>query len=252
MDAKTESSQADMAYPRLSYIGLSGMLLTFSPRLSESANRAALAFAAALKVESWAGVEECATTLTSVYIGFCPQVLSHAALKAKLTSLLDSADWFAARLPQKRRLWRIPAVFGGALAPQLDEAAALAGCTPQQAISQITGQTLRVMAIGFTPGQPYLGQLPQAWDIPRQTGLTPQVPKGALAVAIRQLVLFSAASPTGWRHIGQTAFSAFCPARENPFLLRPGDELRFEPVSPETFANMQNAPDGGASYEALS
>ena len=35
---------------------------------------------------------------------------------------------------------------------------------------------VRVTALGFAPGQPYLGELPEAWDIPRQQALTPKVP----------------------------------------------------------------------------
>ena len=96
-----------------------------------------------------------------------------------------------------------------------------------------------MQTIGFAPGQPYLGELPEAWDIPRQTALTDRVPIGALTVAIRQLVLFSVSTPTGWRHIGQTAFRPFRPDAETPFVLRPGDEVIFEATDRECYERLR-------------
>ena len=94
--------------------------------------------------------------------------------------------------------------------------------------------------------------MPPAWDIPRQTGLTPQVPIGALCVAIRQLVLFPRPTPTGWRQVGQTAFQLFRPDHEEAFVLRSGDEVEFVAVSPEQLAAYAADSDGGATCETLS
>jgi allophanate hydrolase subunit 1 len=99
-----------------------------------------------------------------------------------------------------------------------------------------------------------LGELPKNWDIPRQQGLTKSVPAGALIVAIRQLVLFTNASPTGWRHVGQTGFKTFRPSSETPFALSPGDELCF-PAVPRAELEKIMAHDstgmGGAETEVL-
>ncbi len=108
-----------------------------------------------------------------------------------------------------------------------------------------------MQTIGFAPGQPYLGELPQAWDIPRQTDLTPRVPEGAVTVAIRQIVLFAVSSPTGWWHLGQTTLQLFRPEAEMPFLLRPGDEVQFDSVDAERFARLGDDPQGGAVSEVI-
>ena len=127
----------------------------------------------------------------------------------------------------------------------------MAGLSPDQAIAALCAAPLRVQAIGFAPGQPYLGQLPPEWDLPRQTGLTPQVPEGALAVAIRQMVLFSVSTPTGWRHVGQTALPLFRPDQPEPFTLRPGDDVQFVAVTREEFENIRrNDALGGATSQA--
>jgi inhibitor of KinA len=212
---------------RISPFGVDAVLVSFGQDLTEGANRAALAFRAAVEAQDWQGLSEVSTALVSVVIRFDPAKTDHTTITARLQTLLASQDWAAMPLPQGRRLWQVPAVFGTDLAPQLDEAAELAGLGRQDAIASLTARPVRVQTIGFAPGQPYLGQLDPAWDIPRQTTLNPQVPVGALTVAIRQIVLFSVASPTGWRHVGQTAVQLFDPDRQDPFLLRPGDEVLF-------------------------
>lgn len=237
-------------FPIIRTAGVDGLLISFAAALSEPANRAALAFRAALEAEGWAGVEETSSSLVSAFIRFDPLHLSHAALHQRVQALLDQRDWYAADLPGGRRFWRVPTVFGTDLAPQLGQAAQAAGLSEAEAIRSLSEARVRVQTIGFAPGQPYLGELPPAWDIPRQKELTPRVPEGALVVALRQLVLFSVTTPTGWQHVGQTAIRLFQPHAPEPFLLRPGDEVQFTPTDPETLARMRSDPRGGAICEA--
>lgn len=245
-------SSASTPWPRIRTLGVDGFLISFGDRLSEPANRAALAFRAALDRASWPGVAETSTSLASAYLRFDLLSQDHATMQARLEALLGETDWTEASLPEGRRLWRVPTVYGTDLAPQLDEAAAAAGLTRDEAIASISEARVRVQTIGFAPGQPYLGELPDCWDIPRQTRLSDNVPACALVVAIRQLVLFSVTTPTGWRHIGQTAFRLFRPEADEPFILRPGDEVQFTPTTPEELANMKaRDPDGGATSTVL-
>ncbi|MEM9584544.1 MAG: carboxyltransferase domain-containing protein [Pseudomonadota bacterium] len=247
-------SRIDSTYPRITDVGLTGMLVTFSDTLTEGANRAALALRARLSELEIEGVTETTTSLTSTFVLYDPNILPRASLKEYFQNLL-AQDWTEAALPDGRRLWRIPAVFDDPkYAPQLQEAADLAGLSVPQAIESLCDVSLRVMTLGFAPGQPYLGSLGSKWDIPRQQGLTKQVPIGAITVAIRQIVLFSTASPTGWRHVGQCAFRAFRPEQPDPFPLTPGDEIRFDPVSAADLAKaiaQDQTGDGGAKTEWL-
>lgn len=242
------------AFPQIRDVGLAGKLVTFSDTFSEPANRAALAFRAAAEARRWEGVKETATSLTSVFLRFDPLTLDHDTLNQQLSALIAESDWFAAPLPTGRSLWRIPAVIGGAHGPQFEDAAKLAGLDPDTARQQISDARVRVLTIGFAPGQPYMGQLPPAWDIPRMTQLNPQVPGSSLVVAIRQLIIFAGPAPTGWRHIGQTAFKCFRPDADAPFALTPGDEVTFRVITADELDHISasdNTGDGGASREAL-
>ena len=251
----TPQSNGSENYPRLQTVGIDGLLITFADRLSDSANRAALAFRAMIETAKIEGIKETTTSLASTFVLFDPVKSDLEHIRAVLLALLEGTDWSDVPLPQGRRLWHVPAAFGGTRGPQLDEAAKLAGIDRDQAIEEMTSTRVRVLTIGFAPGQPYLGTLAPHWNIPRQSGLTKQVPNGAIAVAIRQLVLFTAATPTGWRMIGQTAFRGFRPDQEAPFTLGVGDEILFAPISEEDLGHFEHTDKtglGGATFEVIS
>ncbi|WP_281990780.1 5-oxoprolinase subunit B family protein [Sulfitobacter geojensis] len=241
-------------WPQIRTVGLSGMLVTFAGEMSEPANRAALAFRAAVDGSAWPEVSETSTSLVSTFLEVDLASTAPEDMKERLEELLKSRDWFSADLPTGRTLWHVPTLYGTELAPQLEEAAEVAGVDPDQAIAEISASRVRVLTIGFAPGQPYMGELSKTWNIPRQQGLTKSVPSGALVIAIRQLIVFTNAAPTGWRHIGQTAFRTFRPDADMPFTLAPGDELTFPAISRAEYDAIlakDSSGLGGASHEVL-
>lgn len=240
--------------PRIRYVGLAGLLISFGEGMSEPANRAAIAFRAAVDTQNWPEVRETSTSLVSTFISVDLATFPPEPLIEKLQALLATQDWLQSPLPAGRTLWEIPTLYGTDAAPQLEEAAEAAGVSPDTAIRELSAARVRVLTLGFAPGQPYTGELPPHWDIPRQQALTKSVPTGALVVAIRQLIVFTNASPTGWRHVGQTAFRNFRPASEIPIALSPGDEICFPSVSPGEYARIEqsdNSGNGGAQKQVL-
>ena len=240
------------AAPEILPLGVDTVLVRFANRLSEEANSAALAFRGALETNRPAAVIETATSLTSVMVRFDLHQTDRARVEDILRQRLAAQNWYHAPLPEGRKLWRIPAVFGGGYGRQLEQVASAVGLSPYNAIADLAATELRVMAIGFAPGQPYLGFLGEHWNIPRQTEVNPQVPQGAVVVAVRQVIPFANAAPTGWWHIGQTAFRCYSKGGTPPIPLRAGDSVRFEPVSAVDFVRLQDTgPLGGAAAEVI-
>ena len=238
------------AFPSIEPLGADGLLVRFADRLDDRANRACVAFRAALEEAALPGVTETASSLGSVLVLVGEGLVR---VEGRLRDLLALRDWAEVPLPT-RRLWRVPTSYGGEDGPQLAEAADLAGMAPATAIEALSGARVRVLALGFAPGMPYLGILPAEWDVPRRTGLTPRVPEGALVTAVRQFVLFGTEAPTGWRQVGRTLFGCFEPGRARPIALSPGDEVIFPSVSAKALRTVAAAdPDrhGGATWEAL-
>jgi KipI family sensor histidine kinase inhibitor len=231
--------------PAVLPLGWDGLLVRFGTRLDDAANRAALAFRAELERCAWEGIAETAPGLGSVYVRLDPGHAAAASVAERLEGLLGGRDWFAEPLPGGRRLWRVPCAFGGAAGPALAGCAEAAGLTENAAVEALAACRLRVLALGFAPGQPYLGVLPEAWDLPRRKALSQPVPAGAVGLAVRQLTLFAAPSPTGWHLVGQTRLACFDPARSAAVALAAGDEIRLEPVAPDRLQALAAADPGG-------
>ncbi|WP_010138765.1 5-oxoprolinase subunit B family protein [Oceanicola sp. S124] len=248
----TKEEAASAPHPGLHPLGMDGFLARFGTEFSLEANRAAQAFAR--EASALEGVEEVLPALASTLVRFDSTGDAAAgrrgALQDRLTDLLQSRDWLALPAEAAARRWTLPVSFDGEDAPGLAEAAAEAGLSEADAVAQILDAAPRVLAIGFAPGQPYIGLLPEAWDFPRRTELR-DVPAGALVAAIRQLVLFANASPTGWLQIGRTAFAPFQPGAEQPMPLRQGDEIRLARISRQERQSLSGTPMGGARLEVL-
>ena len=152
-------------------------------------------------------------------------------LRDKISKLLDQTNWLLAAPPDGRRLWRIPALYGGSAGPDLAEAADLMGLSEDAAIAEHAATRQRIIMLGFAPGFAYLGTLPTHWNLPRLSRVKAEVPAGSISVAIRQSVLCATRIPTGWRTIANTAFRSFDSTKDPAFLVEPGDEIIFEPVN---------------------
>lgn len=237
--------------PELLPAGLDGLLVRFHLSPHPAAIAAAQVMAARLQADPPPGTAEICPALVSVLLR-----IDAAADRADLAArLLAEARRIAAErpaLPRPVRRWTIPAAFGGADGPDLGRVAAAMGRTEDAALAELLEAELRVLTIGFAPGQPYLGLLPPDWNLPRLPQITPEVPAGAIVVALRQIVVFGAPSPTGWQQLGRTAFRSFLPARAAPMVLRAGDAVRFVRVAPDALPAPEDGGGlGGARLERL-
>lgn len=239
--------------PEVLPAGPDGVLLRFGLTPEPAAMAAAQVLTADLEADTPPGVTEIAPALVTVLLRFDPALTRRADLAgAALTRAKRIAETRPAP-PDPARRWTIPASFGGEDGPQLSEVAGMVGKSEQDAVSALCAADLRVLTIGFAPGQPYIGLLPEAWNLPRMSELNPQVPAGAVVVAVRQIVMFGAQSTTGWRQIGRAAFRTFRPERAEPMPLRAGDAIRYAPASADEIAALTGAPDGlgGARLQVL-
>ena len=238
-------SKAITNTPEIVALGLDSLIIRFSWVPSDQTTRIVQDFQRLLAAAKVFGLRESATALASVIVTFDRFQITRAEMIATLQDLLAIQKAEPINPIAPNRIWHIPVAFGGDYGPQLGQAANMAGFTEKSAIENISGADLSVLSIGFAPGQPYIGLLDNAWNIPRQTELTPQVPAGALVVAVRQLVLFANPSVTGWRQVGYTAFRPFDVHRAEPFALALGDGMRFHPVSHAEMAALDQSNDSG-------
>jgi len=132
-------------------------------------------------------------------------------------------------LEPESRYIEIPVVYGTAAGPDLGEVGRHAGLTEKQVVELHSSIDYVVWFLGFQPGFPYLGGLPEQLATPRRDEPRLQVPAGSVGIGGAQTGIYPIATPGGWQLIGHTPLSLFDPHRDEPVLLRPGDTVRFIP-----------------------
>jgi KipI family sensor histidine kinase inhibitor len=129
-------------------------------------------------------------------------------------------------LPQGR-LVEIPVRYGGEWGLDLVDVATHCGLTSEEVIQQHIVPTYQVAMLGFAPGFAYLMGLPTALATPRLATPRLRVPPGSVGIAGEQTGIYALETPGGWRIIGRTTLTLFDPAREDPFTLHAGDQVKF-------------------------
>lgn len=126
----------------------------------------------------------------------------------------------------------IPVLYDG---PDLADAAARLGMTPDELVARHSGREYRVFAVGFLPGFPYAGYLPEELcGLPRLDAPRTTVPAGSVGITGRQTGIYPFASPGGWRLLGRTPLRIADPDLGR-FPIRAGDRLRFRPIDRDEF-----------------
>lgn len=137
------------------------------------------------------------------------------------------------------RLLEIPVCYDPDLGPDLEALAVRSGLSTEEIVQRHSEQEYRVYMLGFLPGFAYMGAVDAAIATPRQEQPRPFVPAGSVGIAGQQTGIYPLDSPGGWNLIGRTPLRMFDPARAEPALLRPGDRVRFIPISRALFHQMQ-------------
>lgn len=121
----------------------------------------------------------------------------------------------------------IPVVYGGEYGPDLAEVAAFHGIDVNEVVRRHTEPVYTVFMMGFQPGFPYLGGLPEHLHTPRRAVPRKEVAAGSVGIGGSQTGVYPFASPGGWQIIGHTATALFQTASYPPTLLQAGDTVRF-------------------------
>ena len=144
----------------------------------------------------------------------------------------------------------IPTLYGGHHGPDLRSVADQAGLTEAETIEAHSGTDYLVYMLGFSPGFPYLGGLPEVLATPRLETPRTEIPAGSVGIAESQTGVYPVASPGGWRLIGRTPLKLFAARNDPPSLLKAGDYVRFVPMSGEREFEKLEALVNAGEYEA--
>ncbi len=234
------------ARPRWLDAGDAAFTIEFGDTVDPALLAAVQALDAAIAREQAAGklpgLIETMPTFRSLTVFFDPLVTGRVTLIDALQPLLESADHGA---PVQGRSWRLPICYEGDSAPDLVDVAAAIGASVDEVVTLHSSTVFRVYLLGFLPGFPFMGDLPERLRLPRRTEPRVRVPAGSVAIAGGLSAIYPWESPGGWHLIGRCPVRLFDAARDAPSLLAVGDRLRFDPVSMSEYLRLDAALTAG-------
>jgi inhibitor of KinA len=214
-------------YPRFLPVGDAALTVEFGDTISPELNAQVVALDLALATAELDGIIEAAPSYRSLLICYDPLEISFRRLVAELRRLLAGSS----QVGQAGAVtWTVPVVYDPPHGSDLAEVAQRLALTPEQVIALHSGAEYQVYMMGFAPGLPYLGGLPAALHIRRREIPRPRVPAGAVMIGGMQALIVPTPLPSGWYVLGQTPLRPFDPLRDDPFLFRAGDRVRFRRV----------------------
>jgi KipI family sensor histidine kinase inhibitor len=225
----------------------SALFVDFGAQYSKELSLAILDASVRLSAAGLAGFQESIPALSSLTVLYDPLLLPKEVLTAKIEALLGTEH----TLLDCGRTFELPIVYGGEGGPDLPEVAEKAGLAPGETISLHEAQTYHVYMLGFAPGFAYLGDLPEALQLPRRATPRARVPAGSVAIASGLTAIYPLESPGGWHLIGFTPILLWDMALWDEPLLRPGDRVRFKSISEREAEALRQRAEAGWRPEPL-
>jgi len=177
---------------------------------------------------------EVVPTYRSLLVRHDPLRVPRTRLAREIEALLADMPADVERDAQGRTV-HVPACYGGDLGPDLESVARHQGLDAAEVVAIHAAGTYQVFMLGFTPGFPYLGGMSKRIAAPRLETPRERVPAGSIGIGGEQTGIYPVESPGGWRLIARTPLRLFDPRAPSPFLLAPGDRLRFAPIGREEY-----------------
>lgn len=228
---------SDSTPPRILHAGDNCFVVEFGTTISLEINGLVQELRRSIVRHALSGIRELVPTYRSLAIYFDPLVSDPDNLMAALTSLASETSTNAA---SDGPVASIPVCYGGDYGPDIENVARHNGVTVEEVIEKHSTPDYYCYMLGFTPGFSYLGGMDERIATPRLENPRTVIPAGSVGIAGKQTGIYPIDSPGGWQLIGRTPLRMFDPTAIPPTLLDAGLWVRFSPISPEEFLQIES------------
>lgn len=215
--------------------GEGALLLEFGSSLDPKLTQAIHATAHAVRKAAINGVWGVVPAYTTLLVEFDPLVATSQAV-------LDSLRGIEVTIHEEScQYFVIPSLYGGEYGVDLEDVARAIGLAPKDVVAMHTAGRYQIYCIGFSPGFPLCGVLPERIRIPRHSSPRTVVPAGSVAIAGAQTGIYPTASPGGWNLLGRTPAELFHLDRDPPVVYHPGDFVQFRSIERSEYDELAHA-----------
>ena len=220
-------------------LGDTGIQLVFGTEISEETNQKIRMFAGDLAQHPIDGVVEWVPAYTTLTIYYLPNKVSYNMLRAKLEEMNEKQQEREAETASL--VYIIPTYYGDETGSDLSFVAEHNELSEEEVIATHSNKDYLIYMMGFVPGFPYLGGMPESIATPRRENPRAEIAPGSVGIAGSQTGIYPLESPGGWQIIGQTPVKLYDPTGERPILLESGHYLRFVSISKQEFLEIKEA-----------
>ena len=217
--------------------GDSAMLINFEQKIDVEINNLVIQLAEKIRDASISGIRFCTPAYCSITIGFDPKTIIYEDLCEKIKKIETLI--FTKKNNQTQRILNIPVCYKSPYSIDLQELIEIVSLSKSEIIRLHTTTIFRVFMLGFLPGFPYMGILPDSLICQRKKIPRLRVPAQSVGLAGKQTGIYPSEAPGGWQIIGRTPIKVFDPIQENPFLFQAGDLVKFHAISEISFQKIE-------------
>ena len=220
-------------------MGDDALLVQFEDAIEPEVNAHVNALDIALGASDIEGIIETVPSFRALLVIYEPEILPCAQLVTRLRSMLGQLH---ESTRASNRLWTIPVAFGFPDGGDLAEISNITGLSPSGVVDAYNDTDYLVYFLGFLPGLPVLGRLPPALQVSRRPVPRQGIPSNRVLIGGMQAFITPQTTATGYYILGQTPFRPYDLRANNPFMMRPGDRVRFRPISERELEGLNDRP----------
>ena len=216
--------------------GNKALLVDFEQRIDFNINQKVIALKYIIEQHNISGIQFHIPAYCSLTIGFDNSITNYEILVKKIKALSDS---FKIHTIKNVVTHTLPVCYEKGYAWDLEGVLRQTNISKQKLIELHTKSTFRVYMLGFLPGFPYLGTLPESLFCCRKIQPRLKVAAGSVGIAGLQTGVYPSDAPGGWQIIGRTPLKLFNPEKPQPFLFKVGDLVKFKAIDQHTYRNLK-------------
>ena len=197
-----------------------------------------------IEKENITGIVELVPAYCTLMVHYRPELILFDALKDRLISIMERLDETDAEKDEEERVLVIPVYYADVQDTDFTDVAEFHHISKEELVRRHTEKENYTYMLGAHPGMGYL-VADNGLQMPRHANPRAKIHEGDVIVFRNQSIVMAMDYPSGWYVIGRTPVRAFMMEKEEPFLMKAGQWVKFESITKYEFEKIEKEVEEG-------
>jgi KipI family sensor histidine kinase inhibitor len=226
-------------------MGDSSLQINFEPEISIPVNRKVRALLSLVQRYPIDGIVEFVPSYCTLTVHYRPEYISYAELSEKIITRAGSLHGVEEAAGSSEEIIEVPILYGGELGPDLPGVAEAQKSSEQEIIDMHTRNLSYIYLLGFAPGHANSARDRDHFKVQRKKTPTLSIPPRSIVVIEGRTDTIPFEQPTGWHVIGSTPLLMTDIRKQDPFLFKAGQWMKFIVVEQREYDEIKKQSDAG-------